>query len=337
MSNFPKYTNSRSTGDKGLSLIKLTIEHDLNWIFRENHLEDDFGIDGYMDIIGKDNSVTGKTIAVQIKTGDSFFKTETATGWTFYGENKHLNYYSNLSTPIIICIINLEKKEIYWEQFSIDKISKTTSGWTILIPKRNLLLATSKTKLLEIAGDVIDYMPQIEYQWELNNKLKTSEIILLNVSKKEILNLDTSGLTTLLKKLTIDDEMIKKSESKLSFFIDGYNTDSREIYEIKEVRDWMKKVLYDFKYWGYFLDMRKDFLQLTGLRLIILCLCDSRIVKANKNNTMKYVEYDIAKSIELMQRLFDWLNEFTDAYNIPEEINYKKSMEINFAFTAHLK
>lgn len=337
MSNFPKYNNQRAIGDKGLTLIKYIIEHDFNWIFRENHLEDDFGIDGYIDIIGDDNSVTGKTIAVQIKTGESFFKTETPTGWTFYGENKHLNYYSNLDIPILILIVNLDDKKVYWEEFSINKTSNTTKGWTILIPKWNKLDIELKNKFIDIAGDIIDYMPQIEYQWKLNHKLKTSDIILLNVSQREILNLDTTGLTRLLEKLTINDEMIKKSQSKLSFFIDGYNHDSREIYEIPEVREWMKKVFEDFKYWGYFLDMRKDFIKLTGLRLITLCLCDCKIIGTNENNTSKYVEYDVHESIEIMKQIFNWLNEFTDKYNIPEEINYKKSQEISYAFTGHLK
>ncbi|WP_454047421.1 DUF4365 domain-containing protein [Chryseobacterium sp. Marseille-Q8038] len=172
MNNFPKYNNQRSIGDKGVSLARYVIEHELNWMFRENHLENDFGIDGYIDIIGEENSVTGKSIAIQIKTGESFFKTKTTTGWTFYGENKHLNYYTNLDIPIIIFIIDLQEKKIYWEYFDIDKTSDTKTGWSLLIPSRNILGISSKKDLLEIAGDVIDYMPQIEYQWKINEELK---------------------------------------------------------------------------------------------------------------------------------------------------------------------
>lgn len=337
MENFPKYNNQRSTGDKGVSLVKYIIEHEFDWIFRENHLEVDFGIDGYIDIIGKENSVTGKSIAVQVKTGESFFKTKTATGWTFYGENKHLNYYSNIDIPVLIFIVDLSDKKIYWEHFSISKISKTETGWTMLIPSRNVLEKSSKNQFIEIVGDVIDYMPQIEYQWSLNKELKESDIILLNISQKEVLNLDTSGLMKLLDRMTINDEMIKKSESKLSFFIDGYNNDTREIYEIPEVCQWMEKVFVDFKYWGFFLDMRKEFMSITGIRLLIVCLCDSKIIGNNNDNSIKHIEYDAAKSIEIMEQIFSWLNEFTDKYNIPDEVNIRKSNEINYAFTGHLE
>lgn len=337
MNNFPKYNTQRATGDKGVSLIKYIIEHELNWIFRENHLENDFGIDGYIDIIGDENSVTGKSIAVQVKTGESFFKTQTQSGWTFYGDNKHLNYYTNLDIPLLIFIVNLEDKKVYWEEFDIHKTSNTENGWTLLIPNRNVLKESTKKNLLQIAGDIIDYMPQIEHQWELNKQLKDSEIIMLNVSQKEVLNMDTSGLTTLLKKLTINDEMIKKSEGKLSFFIDGYNHDSREIYEIPEVKDWMKKVFEDFKYWGYFLDMRKDFIKFTGMRLFIACLCDGKIIESNEDNTSKTIEYDVIESMNIMEKVFGWLNEFTDKFNLGDEINDKKTQEIIIAFTGHIK
>ncbi|WP_343743564.1 hypothetical protein [Chitinophaga sp.] len=179
-------------------------------------------------------------------------------------------------------------------------------------------------------------MPQIEYQWKLNAELKNSDIILLNISQKDVLNMDTSGLTKLLTSLTINDEMIKKSESKLSVFIDGYNHDSREIYEIPEVRNWTKKVFGEFKYWGYFLDMREEFLQFTGIRFFVLCMCDFEIVATNEDNTTKYVEYDISQSVEILEQLFKWLNEFTDKYNISIEVNMRKSEELTFAFTDHL-
>ena len=74
MNNFPIYNPQRRTGDIGVTFIKTIVESQFNWIFRPTHLEDDFGLDGYFDIIGVDNSVTGKYLGVQIKTGESYFK-----------------------------------------------------------------------------------------------------------------------------------------------------------------------------------------------------------------------------------------------------------------------
>ena len=69
-------------------------------------MEHDFGIDGYMDVISEKGQVTGKSIAFQLKTGTSFFNEENEIGYVFRGEIKHLNYYLNLDTPIVIVILN---------------------------------------------------------------------------------------------------------------------------------------------------------------------------------------------------------------------------------------
>ncbi|WP_066757913.1 DUF4365 and DUF1817 domain-containing protein [Chryseobacterium glaciei] len=330
MEGFPKYNKQRKIGDKGVSIIRNIVEDEFNWIFRPVHLEDDFGIDGYIDIIGLDNSVTGKSIAVQIKSGDSYFKSKTNSGWTYRGENKHLNYYLNNNHPLLLVIVDLNNKNAYWTEFNLSKTSRSTNGWSINISKENKFSRDNKNQIQLIAGDIVDYMSQIEYQWEINDKLKESSKIMLNVDKSVILKQDTSGFTELLDKLTIDDEMIKKSEGKLSFFIDGYNDDVREIYEIPEVRIWSQKVLSDFKYWGYFLDMEEKIINLTGLKLLMLCTIKNKYI--NKDNPeLRSIEVDPEQQLEFLDQIFYWLNEFCELNNISQEINDKKSSEIAFA------
>jgi len=219
-------------------------------------------------------------------------------------------------------------QKAYWVEFDIDKTSKTNSGWSILIPRINEFNAKSKSELVKVAGESVDYMSQIEYHWEVNNQIKKSGLVMLNVSKEEVMKLDTSGFKTLLDRLTINDEMIAKSEGKLSFLIDGYNDDTREIYEIPEIRNWIRKVFHEFKYWGYFLNMSEDIANLAGLRLLVACLIDVKIVGENQDNTVKHVQYDIEQAIELMVNLYDYLNDFSDKYGISKKINKRKSDEI---------
>jgi len=118
---FPKYNSSRLTGDKGITLVSKIIEDKFNWIFRAIPQEHDFGIDGYIDIVNNESYVTGKSIAIQIKTGPSYFKKKTSYGWEFQGETKHLNYYLNHTSPIVLIIVNLENQQAYWVLFdSVD-------------------------------------------------------------------------------------------------------------------------------------------------------------------------------------------------------------------------
>lgn len=328
MSNFPKYNSRRRTGDNGVTLVKTIVENEFCWIFRPTHLEDDFGLDGYFDIIGTDESVTGKYLGVQIKTGSSYFNNETSVGWKYVGENKHLNYFLNSNFPILIILVNIKLKKAFWVEFDINKTDRNSSGWSIIVPKENILDISSKSAIQNLTGEIIDYMSQIEYQWEINEQIKDSGLVLLNVRRDEIEELDISGFTELLSRLIINDDMIKKAKGKISFMIDGYNHDEREIYEIPEIRAWIKKVIPAFKYWGYFLNMDEYLRNKAGLRMLHFCYVDITVVSTDKVLKKKFVEFDKDQTLELLNNLFEWLNEFTDRYNIPLEINKEQSFLI---------
>jgi hypothetical protein len=304
------------------------VENAFEWIFRPVHLEDDFGLDGYFDVIGSDNSVTGKYLGVQIKTGKSYFSSKKNFGWQFTGENKHLNYYLNSNFPILIILVDLDNSIAYWVEFDLEKITQSTNGWSIIVPQKNVLKKKSKVTFKSLVGDIIDYMPQVQFQLELNDQLKSSEAIFLNVSKKEIRNKDISGFMSLHKKLTIDDAMISKTRGKLNFFIDGYNYDKRELFQIQEVREWITLVLPAFKYWGYFLNMEPYVHRLAGLRVLHMCSVDVGNFKMNKKTKSFNIKPDIDQTVELMKKLFNWLNEFCDEYSIDTKINEEQSDKI---------
>ncbi|AHF17947.1 DUF4365 domain-containing protein [Niabella soli] len=326
--HFPIYSSNRRKGDRGVTFVRSIVEDQYEWIFRPTHVEDDFGIDGYFDIIGTDNSVTGKYLGVQIKTGESYFKNQTSTGWKYTGEHKHLNYFLNCDFPILIIIVDLGQQQAYWAEFDINKTDKIGLGWSLTIPKENILDISAKESIRELAGDVIDYMSQIEYQWEVNRKIKDSSLVLLNVSKAEIENGDVSGFVELLERLTINDDMIKKARGKISFLIDGYNYDLREVYEIPEIRSWVKKVIPVFKYWGYFLNMNFNIQRLAGLRVLHVCSVDLYVKSTNDIKREKYIEYNKEQSVEFMKQLFHWLNEFTEKYKLSENVNKDQSAQI---------
>ena len=68
---FPKFSNNVRISEIVVTLVKSIIETDLKWIFRAVHQQHDFGIDGHIDIVLKDGGISGKFIAVQIKTETS--------------------------------------------------------------------------------------------------------------------------------------------------------------------------------------------------------------------------------------------------------------------------
>lgn len=192
--NFPKYNKSTQIGDIGVTMVEYIILNKLGWKFRKNHLEDDFGIDGYIDLITETNYITGKSIAVQIKCGSSFFSDETSIGWHFNGSKKHLNYYLNNQLPIVIILVNPDTQKIYWALFKLEETTKSGENWKIMIPSNQELNVRCKPQLEKIAGVVIDYTPQLEYYWEVNNLLENSGYIMLSIDKMDIENLNTELL-----------------------------------------------------------------------------------------------------------------------------------------------
>jgi hypothetical protein len=108
----PKAKPSKKMEKKGLGILKEIVEEKLEWFYRENHLEDDYGIDGFFDIISESGQITGKTISFQLKTGPSYLKEENEIGFVYRGENKHLNYYSNYDLPVLIILIDPLKESL---------------------------------------------------------------------------------------------------------------------------------------------------------------------------------------------------------------------------------
>lgn len=325
---FPKYTNNRQTAEKGVTLIKKIIEDEMDWIFRKVPLDDDFGLDGYVDVITENGYITGKYFGVQIKTGRSYFSKEKPNGWEFIGEVKHLNYYLNLDFPILIILVDLDTQKAFWTEFEVNSIVQAGNGWKMIIDKENHLNKGAKTTLKKMTGEAIDYLPQLQAQWEMNKKMIESHIIWLAVDKSEIKEKNYTGFTTLLKRITASNELIKELKGKLSFVIFGYEDDKRELYQIEEVRNWIKEIIPLFKYWAYFLYMTEETKNMIGLRILQLCSIDLEEVEFDKERNVYNIIHDTEQSVELMNQLFLWLNEFSDKYGIKESTVFDQSMKV---------
>ena len=146
---FPKINLISLTGENGITILKKIVETKLGWLFRQNHQENDFGIDGYIDVVTEVGQITGKSIAFQLKSGKSYFYNQNEIGFVFSGNKKHLNYYLNLEIPIIIIILDVEFEKGYWEVFDAKKTDKSGGNWKMTIPKKNEFNETAKQKLLQ--------------------------------------------------------------------------------------------------------------------------------------------------------------------------------------------
>ncbi|MBD9361660.1 DUF4365 domain-containing protein [Methylomonas fluvii] len=324
MSNiFPTYLRSSNTGDIGVNLVSKVVNDDMKFIFKRNNGEYDFGIDAYIEIVTENGSVTGQVIAAQIKCGESFFKTKTKTGFTFYGENKHLNYYCNAPFPVIIIICDPESRECYWDQFLIEKTEKTDKNWKINIPRRNKFSSHSKDALLELVGDPVDFLGKASEHWEMIKALKVADYVHYSVSRKDIESLNVKPLAEFIKRILSNDELSIRLQGKIVVSVEGYFFDKRELWEIREVRRWAKKAEPKIKYWFFFCANPENNTTLTWLLTCLTNVISVEVDKTNKNKLK--IEYETKPLAEIIMLNFLHLNELTEKYDLPIEENQRIS------------
>lgn len=123
-------------------------------IFREQPT-DDYGVDAQIETI-ENGYATGKLIAVQIKSGESYFEETTSEGIVFRGERKHYDYWLNHSLPVIIVLYNPKNDKCYWNIVNSETATLTSKNWKIEVPFSNLL-ENAKSKLFELADNLTEY------------------------------------------------------------------------------------------------------------------------------------------------------------------------------------
>jgi hypothetical protein len=137
------------TGNAGEYFVGVVVEHDLQWIYRLQ-IKNDYGIDAHIETTrGRD--ALGRLIGLQIKTGPKWFKEPVEDGWTFRPEPRHVKYWLNHSLPVLVVLVDLEKKAAWWARVSEDAVESTRKGLKMVVPSDQLLGAKSVPALESLA------------------------------------------------------------------------------------------------------------------------------------------------------------------------------------------
>jgi hypothetical protein len=121
-----------------------TIFTEFGWIFREQQVAD-FGIDAQVEIT-EQKQPTGQLIALQIKTGSSYFRDFEGT-IAFYTDDAHMRYWERHALPVIIVLHNPDTGETLWQWVDRSTAKETNNGWRIDIPRENVLSVSAKEAL----------------------------------------------------------------------------------------------------------------------------------------------------------------------------------------------
>ncbi|WP_339060577.1 DUF4365 domain-containing protein [Tepidibacillus marianensis] len=108
----PKYKSNKKTENKGILFIEYIV-NERGSIFRQVPGEKDTGIDGFIEFVDEEN-VTGEMVAVQVKSGESYFNEEKQQFELNVDKDK-LDYWCNLYVPVVIVFYNPILKIGNWE------------------------------------------------------------------------------------------------------------------------------------------------------------------------------------------------------------------------------
>jgi hypothetical protein len=124
----------------------LAVEDQLGWLFREQPLED-FGIDAHAEVVDGED-VRGRLLALQIKSGTSWFSEPGPGGWWFRPDKAHVLYWTNHSLPVVVVLYHSETKRCHWQLVNRQTLVKTTTGgWKLLIPETQVLDESARNAL----------------------------------------------------------------------------------------------------------------------------------------------------------------------------------------------
>jgi hypothetical protein len=310
----PKANLSRFVGNAGVNRISQIINDEFRWIFRKVSQEEDFGIDGFADVVTEGGHVTGQSVAIQIKHGSSYLSQQTESHIVFNGDLKHLNYYHNISMPLLV-IISDPNGHAYWKEFDLLDTAKTKTGWRMEIPKSNILSSASKANILELLPHFEDVSQIVEQEWELNSRIKESSIIFYHVDRNDIRARDVNNFSSFMNRLSATSGLLKHMEGKLEIFTSAYDADPRELWEIKQMIEWVSAIDKLNVPWFFF--CYKDFPNF-WLKLYFACLCDARREGISENGKKIRLSMNPKKVSKLLNKNFVRLNGLCERIGVSE-------------------
>jgi hypothetical protein len=150
-----------------------------------------------------------------------------------------------------------------------------------------------------------------------------SDFLSIAISKQDIETKNWEPTIEILKSLMVDVKTIQKFFDRVDIGITGYDNDPRELWEIQEVKQFIRKLDIEFPYWFYFLTKLGG-----GLKMITFCCI----------NTAKYsstqVNFDPVSMEQFYNKQFEAMNQIGDLIGMSEDENEELTENIIGYFTS---
>jgi hypothetical protein len=198
----------------------------LGLIWRETPMAD-VGIDGQIEFVDDDGHATGRLLAAQVKSGESYFSNADVNGWRFYPDEKHRFYWERFPLPVVL-LLHSRAEGTFWIDVRQALRSPERSGLRhIEVPRANRLEDATRERFLSSVGasgrpfmDVADVLRTMASTTSPSTSLPVS-----------FLDLFANGLTNLTRSVYYGmDLVIEVTETLLdeTADVDGIGIGGRE-------------------------------------------------------------------------------------------------------------
>lgn len=325
---FPTRKGTGKTAEIGINVASTVFNDYFGWIFRRTHQEHDFGVDGYIDHVAEGGSVTGRSIACQIKTGASYLSASGNVHW-YKDSTEHLNYFLNLPTPLILIICDPDARECYWAVLEKENVDFQEKGWRHPIPKNQVLNKKNIKEIEKLFGEAKDHVSDFEEDCRMLNAIGKDTFIQYSIPRSDIIKQDTSKLKSFITRISRNEKLALAVQGQLYICTYGYEQDAREVHQIKEIRCWAAKARDDINSW--YLCANTDNWMPSTLIWMAACTCSIKSKPARLANGRKghKIVGNTQDMLTFMDECFSGLNEATDKWGWSNQYNYNVSKMIH--------
>jgi hypothetical protein len=145
------------------------------------------GIDAILEIREANYTGSGKFIAVQLKSGESFFRNENTDEYAIYMDNDHIDYWLKCYLPVIFVIFSPVQNKAYWVKVDKKLLIKTGTQFKIIVPKTNDISLVAKETLYQFFyGPIYSTDDKFEAILSDLNNLKHRENNMVSISGLEL-------------------------------------------------------------------------------------------------------------------------------------------------------
>lgn len=188
----------------GISVVSKVCEEN-NWFFREQPISD-IGIDAIIERYN-DKTKESKLIALQIKTGVSYFKEQDSFHVFYRISERHYQYWTRYSIPVIVVLYNPDNQEIVFSEIDDSRIKKKGVNYKLHLSKHEdftSYLNDVALRLVNLPNALYNYNYMLT-QLPFMEAIKNGKDIILD--SEEWIN-KSSGRGTI--KITINDDNISE-------------------------------------------------------------------------------------------------------------------------------